>query len=192
MSATFVGSLSLAKILPALSAQLDLSFSLLSGLGLAFEAQIVADVRAQLAASIEAGVQLGVTGPDVALGLQVQGALQAIASLQIGVPSVEIGAQIAANAALTLELEAKLAVLTAILEPVNAALAARLDLSAPGVRLYRGEGPLSSVLGEVNALANSGHPGSLSPSTFVKAIVLLVDTGNAAASAQLDVAFALG
>ncbi len=192
MSASFVGSLSLAGILPGLSAQLELSFTLLSGLGLAFEAQLVAEVQAQLTATIEAGLALGVSLPDVALALKVEGALAAIANLQLTPPGLALSAQIAANASLALELEARLALLAAILAPVNAALAARLDLSAPGVRLYRGEGPLSSVLGEVDALANSGHPGSLAPSTFVKAVVLLVSTADAQASASLDAVFAIG
>jgi hypothetical protein len=196
VSATFVGSLTLAATLPSLSAQLALAFELLDGLGLAFQAELVAEAQASLDAQLEVGVELGVTPPGVALDLMVQGALEAVANLQVTPPALQLDAQIEANAAVVAELQAKLSALLSLLAPVKAALEAYLELRglllAAGVRMYRVDGPIESAFGELDELANSGHVGSLPPSTNVRAVVLVVDTSNTPARAALDVAFATG
>jgi hypothetical protein len=196
VSATFVGSVTLAAALPSLSAQLALAFELLDGLGLAFQAEFVAEAQASLDAQIEVGVELGVTPPGVALDLMIAGALDAVANLQVTPPALQLDAQLEANAAVVADLQAKLAALLSLLVPVKAALDAYLELRglllAAGVRVYRASGPIESVLGEVDALAQSGHPGAVPPGTHVKAVIFLVDTSNVPASAAFDVTFAAG
>lgn len=145
MAARFIGSLSLADVIPgaaaalarlnaaagALSVALALQVPTLEGVGLSLEAAVLADVSAQLDAAVAAGVSLGVTAPDVALALKVQGAVAAIANLQVTPPGVQLAAMVSANLALQAQLEAKKLAFEALLEPMNLAIAALAALAAP-------------------------------------------------------------
>lgn len=221
MSARYLGSLTLADLIPgaaqalerlrsasaALSLALSAQIPALEGVGLALDAAVLAEVRGQLEATLAAGASLSLVDPTVQIGAIVSGAISAIANLQATPPSVQLSAQVAANAALAVQLEAKKLALQAILEPLNLALQAfselldplsvalrasaafNVRLAAPGVRAYRVESTLGAALDEVKALISAGQTDGLGSSTSVQGVVLVVDQGNATTTAALNATF---
>jgi hypothetical protein len=224
MAAQYLGSLTLYDLVPGLarpleqlrlaaatlSATIAVQLPVLEGVGLALDVAVLGDVQAQLDATLAAGVSLTAVNPAVQLGLIVQGALAAIANLQVTPPSIQISAQIAANASVAAQLEARRAALALILEPLNLALAALAALvepltaalsvavgagisaSVPGIRAYRVAANLGVALGQVDALVAAGETDGLGASTPVEGIVFVVDQGNLTARAAFNAAFVGG
>lgn len=172
MSLVRVGTLSLGVVLPMVQdakAQLD------GAVGVSLPG-----VQAQVAGALRLQAQIAIHPPDYASVLaaaeQLLDSVKNLLAQGLSPPVIDIGAQLAA-------LQLQLTGLQA-----NAAFSVVLGglLGTPGIHLYRWDGPIGSLAGEVGAQMGSGLPGGGGPNQLTSGVMLLAaDNGAAAAIVQM-------
>jgi len=117
-------------------------------LGIGGALAVVADLQAQLAASLKCSASLSISPPTIALMLQAQASIAA--SLAIGLPSISLGLSVQAN------LQAAIQLKLALLLPF---IALQVSLGFGGIELYSFNGirgNFGNELGAAIALTGSG------------------------------------
>jgi hypothetical protein len=210
MGTTYHGSLTLGGATVGLSAAFDALDAALAKAKLVIDAQVsalatakaairlamLADINASLDAAAGIQASFGV-GDITALASAV---LEVKASIEGMLPSVVIDA----SASLSLELEAKIAGVDLLLEvllDISAALSGVLNvalpalsaaaslsaaLTSPGVHVFTYDGPIEGLGASLDAEVSSSS--GLAPGTTIKAPLLVVNTGDASATAALKLA----
>lgn len=203
MAVTYLGSLTLADVIPGaadsiaqlrnalenlrgvVTAQLDVLATAQASIRVA----AIAELEAQLEAALDVGASLNanLSDPSAFIGGILEGLVTVQGNISALVPSVALDAQIEANAQITAEFQAKiaaidaaLAVLGAISAALQAALAASvvvaIDLSAGGIAAYRVDGQVGVMGAELNAELAGGLPGGGGPSLSTHGLFFVAES----------------
>ena len=214
MTTVFVGQLSLADCLPgvakvitylnaaiaSLQAAVNVQVDILGGAKAAIRIAAIADLQAQLDATlaVQASLGISVTNPAVYIAGLVEGIVQVQANISALVPALAVNAQLSASLAISAQLTAKIAAFDLVLSALGSiglALSAAVAIALPtlnlaaSVGLYVYSGPLAGLGADVQAAVNAS--GALAGSATVLTPVLVVDASDTASTASLSACFRL-
>lgn len=204
MAVTYLGSLTLADVLPGPAKGLADLKAALDGLRSTVTAQLdvlaaakasiriaaIAELEAQLDAALDVGASLSanLSDPSTFIGGILSGLVTVQGNIGAIVPTLALSASIEANATITAELKAKIAafdvaleVLGAISLALQAALAASvviaIDLSATGgVAAFRVDAQIGAMGTELDDELAGGLPGGGGPSLATHGLFFVAES----------------